>query len=239
MRRRCLIACGLAVALVVPVLIGTSCPAPSDPFYLSVTSSRLNVGTQVPDCVDGFVCLSVVNSACIIVEFSLYVHNGYDLQLDYCTWNPSIVVGGTPQRASEECPGYNLGEFQISRVDLFTPPAGLPTNLYPIQGSDIRTLAPRESVLVQIQDGDIKTFGIALGRVGTLPAAPEIRDAPRYRCTMVDLGTINVPRSPEDVPSGETFQYTIYDQSDCAVPGLARLAVRTGTSGSGTCPPVR
>ena len=116
----------------------------------------------------------------------------------------------------------------------------MPSNLYPIQGSAIRTLAPRESVLVQIQDRDIKTFGISIGRVGALPATPEIRDAPRYRCTMVNLGTIRVPRSAEDVPSGETFQYTIYDQSDCAIPGLARLAVRTGTSnGSSGCPAVK
>lgn len=235
--RRFLVACGILGALVLPVVIGTSCPAPSNPFYLSVTSNRLNLGTQVPDCVQGFVCLSVVNSACINVDVSLYVNNGYDLQLNYCNWNPPFI-SWIPLYASQYCPGYNLGEYQVSRVDLFAPPAGSASNLYPIQGSAIRTLTPRESVLVQIQDGDIKTFGIAIGRVGTLPDTPEIRDAPRYRCTMVDLGTILVSRAQEDVASGETFQYTIYDQSDCVIPGLARLAVRTGTSSATGCPAI-
>lgn len=235
--RRYWIVLVLAGGVVLPVIIGASCPAPSDPFVIPVTSNRINIGTQVPNCTPGFVCISVVNSTCVDLEISLYVQNGYDLQLLYCRWQAPLDLN-TPMRASEECPGYNNGEYQVSRVDLFNPPAPLASNLYKIQGEDIRSLKPRESVLVQIQAADLKTFGLMIGRTGNLPTTPEYVDGPRYRCTMKALGNIKVPRSSEDVPSGETFQYTIYDQMDCSIPGLASLAIRTGSSSSRGCPAV-
>jgi len=149
------------------------------------------------------------------------------------------VIGGSPVFVSEYCPGYNLGEFQLARPQLFTPTAPLPSNLFPVQGLDVRILQPRETLLVRIQEGDIKTFGIELGRTGTLPGNPEIQDGPYYRCTLVNLGSIRVPRVSEHVPSGETFQFVIYDQNNGAAPGLAQFATRTGTSSTGGCPAVQ
>ena len=122
---------------------------------------------------------------------------------------------------------------------MFNPTAPLPSNLYPVQGLNVRTLQPRETLLVRIQEGDIKTFGIELARTGMLPGNPEIQDGPYYRCTLVNLGAINVPRVSEHVPSGETFQFVIYDENDGAAPGLAQFATRTGTSSTGGCPAVQ
>jgi hypothetical protein len=228
--------------MIAPIMIGASCPPPSNPFFLSLTTTTLDVTTQVPNCVAGFVCVSIVNTACVDVDVALYVHDGFDPDLDYtsgaalaCCPNPDTAVAACP------CPrpGYQVGEAQLTRPELFTD-----VNQTPIQGEDVRMLQPRESVLLQIQEGDIKSFGIALGRVGTVPAAPEIRDGPRYRCTLVAIPeTISAPggsaRAEEDVPSGETFQFKIYDQSNCAAPGLAQLATSAATSSSGGCPPVQ
>ena len=232
--RRGLVAAALCGGAALPVIIGASCPPPSDPFYLAVTPDRLNVATQIPQCNPGFVCISVVNTACVDVEVSLFVHNGYDLTLPSCNWVPPTQVW-FPEDASQYCPGYNVGEFQLARPQLFTN-----VNLYPIQGQNIRLLKPRESLQVRIQDGSIKTFGIELARPGELPASPEIIDGPRYRCTMVNLGSnIRVTRSPEHVPTGETFQFVIYDLNNCALPGLAQFATRTGTSSGTGCPSVQ
>ena len=92
------------------------------------------------------------------------------------------------------------------------------------------------------QEGDIKTFGIAVGRTGTLLADPAIKDGPRYRCSLVAVHAIQgqpgTERLTEDIPSGETFQFVIYDQNEGAAPGLANLATRIGKSSSGPCPPV-
>jgi hypothetical protein len=153
----------------------------------------------------------------------------------YCTWRPPNNVW-IYQDESQYCPGYNVGEYQLSRPQIFTAPL-----LFPIQGQNIRTLKTRESMQVRIQDASVKTFGITLGAPGSLAAGtPEIMDGPKYRCTMVDLGpNVRVQRAPEHVPSGETFQFTIYDLNNCALPGLAQFATRTGTSSGTGCPAVQ
>jgi hypothetical protein len=246
-RRRLVILTVLGAAVALPILIGASCPPPSNPFFLSLTTNRLNVGTDIPSCVQGFVCISIVNAAYVDVETALYIHDGFDPTAPYkypsgssiaCCPNPSsATIGCTCPR-----PGYLVGEIQLARPELFAAGTPAPPNLYPIQGSNVRVLKARESVFIQIQDGDIKTFGIAIGRTGTLLANPEITDGPRFRCSMVAVQAIpgqpGVERLPEDVPSGETFQFVIYDQNEGASPGLARLATRTGKSGTGSCPPV-
>lgn len=231
--RRGLVIAILCGAAALPVIIGASCPPPTNPFYLAVTPDRLNTNTQIPECSPGFVCISVVNTACVDCEVSLFRHDGYDLTTPptYCTWVPPNNVW-FPEDRSQYCPGYNVGEYQLSRPQLFA--ANL---LYPIQGQNVRVLKPRESLQVRIQDTSVKSFGIQLGRVGTLPNNPEITDGPKYRCTMVDLGPyVRVQRSPEHVPSGETFQFVIYDLNNCALPGLAQFATRTGTSSGTGCP---
>jgi len=236
--RRYLTISVLLAAAVLPVIIGASCPPPSAPYFVAIGTNTAGIATEVPDCTPGFVCISVVNTAYISADVSLYVHDGFDLDLDYCQWNAPIYVG-TPQSASQYCPGYNLGEFQIARTQLFNPTAPLPSNLFPMQGVNVRILQPRETLLVRIQEGDIKTFGVEVGRTGTLPDTPEIQNGPYYRCTLVNLGFIRVPRVSEHVPSGETFQFVIYDENDGAAPGLAQFAMRTGTSSTGGCPAVQ
>jgi len=246
-RRRLVIVSVLGAAVALPILIGASCPPPSNPFYLALTTNRLNVGTDIPSCVQGFVCISIVNAAYVDVETALYVHDGYDTTSPYkypsgystaCCPNPaSATVGCACPR-----PGYLVGEIQLSRPELFATGTPLPPNLRQIQGSNVRLLQPRESVFVQIQEGDIKSFGITVGRTGTLLANPEIRDGPRYRCSLVAVqavqGQPGTERLTEDIPSGETFQFVVYDQNEGAAPGLARLATRIGKSSSGPCPPV-
>jgi len=230
--RRWLVVAALCAAVALPVIIGASCPSPSDPVYLAVTTSELTVTTQIPQCNPGFVCISVVNTACVDVEVSLYIHNGYDLTNPptYCSWTPPNNVW-YPEDRSQYCPGYNVGEYQLAQPQLFTD-----VNLYPISGQDIRVLNPRESLQVRIQDTSIKSFGIEVAGSGGLPNSPEIVDGPKYRCTMVDLGSdIRVPRSSEHIPSGETFQFVIYDLNNCALPGLAQFATRTGTSSGTGC----
>ena len=237
--RRSLVISMIVTCIALPVIIGASCPSPSAPFFTDIGTTTGRTVTQVPDCSPGFVCISIINTTCIDVEVALYVHNGFDLGLDYCEFERGITIVGTPLRASEECPGYNLGEYQIALPQLFDPPADQPSNLYTIQGQETRILKPRETLLERIELSKIKTFGVRIGRVGTLPGNPALTDAPRYRCTRVPLGTIRVPRSSEDVPTGETFQYVIVDELDCGLPGAALFALRTGTSSTGGCPSVR
>ena len=221
-RRRLVILTVLGAAVALPILIGASCPPPSNPFFLSLTTNRLNVGTDIPDCVQGFVCISIVNTACVDAEISLYVHDGYDLDYQYCTY-VQWVLGS--------CLGADVGEFQLAPAQLFTT-----SNSYSIQGQGIRLLKQRESVLVRIQDSMVKSFGIKMARVGGLPDNAEIIGGPKYRCTMVDPGG-DQPRQ-EDVPTGETFQFVIRDQNECALPGLTQFATTTGTSAPGGCPPI-
>jgi len=175
---------------------------------------------------------------------SLYVHDGFDLDLVYCQEDQQVedgdgvVIVDPFENLSWDCPGYNLGEFQIARTQLFDPEDPLPSHLYPVQGQTIRTLRPRETLLVRIQEGDIKTFGIEMGQTGTLPDNPEIQDGPYYRCTQIDLGFFFVPRASEHIPTGETFQFVVYDESGGVVPGLAQLATTTATSSTGGCPAI-
>lgn len=239
--RRRLIVGVLAACLALPIMIGSSCPPPSNPFYLSLTTATVEATTQVPDCVAGFVCVSIVNTACIDVDVALYVHDGYDPTLQYNS-GVALACCPNPDTATAACPcprsGYQVGEAQLTRPELFAA-----ANLSPIQGQTVRTLRARESVLLQVQEGDIKSFGIALGRVGTVPASAEIRDGPRYRCTYAAISETTSPvggsmRASEDVPIGETFQFRIYDQSNCAAPGLAQLATSTASSSPGGCPVV-
>lgn len=242
LRNRHLIISLLCASLGLTVVIGASCPPPSTPFFLSISTNRLNVGTQVPDCVAGFVCISIVNTACINCEVALYTHDGFD-PLQQFPSGQSIQCCPNPSTAAGPCncprPGYQVGELQLTRPELFAVGTGAtPPHLRQIEGQNVRVLQPRESVLIQIQEGDIKTFGLAVGRQGTLLANPEIQDGPRYRCTMVPIpavpGAVDLARADEDVPSGETFQFVVYDQSNCAAPGLARFATNVGVSAN--CP---
>lgn len=237
--RRNLLVTLLVVSAAVPIIIGASCPPPASPYFTTIGTGTGQSATQVPNCSPGFVCISIVNNTCIEVEVALYVHNGFDVGLRYCEFQRGIQVIGTPLRASEECPGYNLGEFQVARPQLFDPPELEPSNLYQIAGQDVRVLLPRETVLERIQVGNIKTFGLSVGRRGTLPDEPALQDAPRYRCTETSLGVVRVPRLPEDVAAGQTFQFVITDDINCGLPGSALLSLRTGTSGSAGCPSVR
>jgi len=232
-------------AAVLPVIIGASCPPPSTPYFATIGSNTIGVATDVPECSPGFVCISVVNTTFIDIDVSLYVHDGFDLELDYCmedrqtNEDGGTIIIDTYENLSEECPGYNLGEFQLARTQLFDPPEGLDSNLYLVQGRNIRTLEHRETLLVRIQEGDIKTFGIEVAQSGLLPDNPEIQDGPYYRCTLLNLGWYYVPRAAEHIPTGETFQFVVFDESGGVVPGLAQLATTSATSSVGGCPSVQ
>ena len=109
----------LLSAAVLPVIIGASCPPPSTPYFASIGSNRVGTTTEVPSCTPGNVCISIVNTTFIDVEVSLYKHDGFDLELDYCQETRPDVIGGTPVFIAEYCPGYNFGEYQLVRPQLF------------------------------------------------------------------------------------------------------------------------
>jgi len=226
----------ISACIVAPIIIGASCPPPSGPLHFPSTSNPITIATTIPDCTPGWVCISIVNTTTVSAEVTLYTHDGYDptlqfpfgISLNCC---PNIAVAQNPCPCPG--PGYQVGELQLMRPQLFQ--AGL---IHPIEGQNIRTIQPRESVLVEIQAGDIKSFGIEAGKVGTLPANPEIQDGPYYRCTMIPFPEINdAARAPEDVPSGETFQFVLVDKSNNASPGLTRFTTQTGASVT-ECPPI-
>lgn len=231
--RRVLVAAALCAGAALPVIIGASCPPPENPFYLAVTTNRLNVGAQIPPCTEGFVCISIVNTAYVPVDVSLYVHDGYDMNLTFCVSRPPPTVVWVTPVLNEYCPGFYLGEFQLAQPQLYTT-----ARLHPIDGQNIRVFRDRESTQLRIPKNNIKTFGIAVARQGELAAnGPEIQKGPHYRCTLVDLGFYYVPRAPEDVNDGCTLQYLIYDLNNGALPGLAQLAVQTAVGGGQTDKP--
>jgi len=224
----------------VPVIIGASCPPPSGPYFPTIDPQFTNV-RELPDCVAGFVCISIVNQACIPAEVALYTHDGYDLNLEYA--DPPSYECCTSPNPTEPCPcprdGALTGELKLARPELFgdeeeggeegeegdgeagTEP---PNNLTPIQGNDTRTLLPNESLLIRIQCEDVKTIGAAVGMVDSVLTEPAHREL-RYREPLDGSQA-----GANDVPCGGTIEFIVYDLSQCANPALTDFAMRVEMS---------
>lgn len=217
----------------IPVILGASCPAPSGPRYLTPVRTGV-VQPPVPDCDPGFVCISIVNRACITAQVALYTHDGYDDLVD-----PVYPCRETTQDnvVLVVCDEAEVGELQLTRPQLFTP-----VNQALILGQQLLPLLPETSVLVRLQCSSVKSMGIEVSAPGgtnvddgdpTTPDEPTIdvlyTAGPDYRCPMVNLSSTTITFD-SDVPCGETIQYLIRDINECVDPTLTNFTVDMTTS---------
>lgn len=215
----------LGCCLILPVIIiGASCPPPSNPAFISLQTSPSALTLNLPPCDPGFVCISIVNQSCVDVDTILYVHDGFDLEGEYVTRTAfeccEDANSDTPCRCYR--PGFDTGEMQLVRPELFQ--ADLRRE---IEGEMTFTLEPDQGVLEPIQCGDIKTIGLEVAQAGNLPGSPEFIQGPDYRCAEAPATATGVTWEmlEEDVACGATIQYTIYDRNDCVAVELTVLRV--------------
>ena len=243
-RRAYLVPAILGCSLAIPVIIGASCPPPTTPYFPTIDPQFTSV-RELPDCVAGFVCISIVNQACIPAEVALYTHDGFDLDNEY-TDPPSFECCTGPNPATPcPCPrvGALIGELELIRPELFGDTADEgdegdggdggdgdgtagppPTTLTSIQGNDTRTLLPNESLLIRIQCEDVKTMGVAVGMIDGALTEPAHREL-RHR------EPLDGSRPGQDeVPCGGTVEFIVYDLSQCANPALTDFAMRVEMS---------
>jgi len=176
----------VGAAVVVPILIGASCPPPSTPGLYGLVTTNLNTAITVPPCNPGFVCINFTNSTIVSVKVALYRHNGYDpsnecgtVSLFSCCTNPNSTVA-----CPCPCQGAQTGECKLGRDDLFTGCGTEPVtqNLDTINGATTVTLAPAQSVQKRVRCGDVKTLGAAVAlATGDPLTAPADQNGPVYR----------------------------------------------------------
>lgn len=220
--RRYILGCLIAATVVVPILIGASCPPPSTPFYYSMVIDNTNT-TVLPPCNPGFVCVTFTNSTTIPVEVALYTHNGYDTA-NKCSSTSSFQCCTNPNSTTAcpcPCTGAQTGECKLTRDDLFTgcgtdPPTA---NLDTINGQQVAQLAVNQSVQERIRCGDVKTLGAAVSRTDADPiTAPADQNGPVYR------------DEPGGVRCGGTVQFLVVDLNQTTAGGgsqdLVTLAIR-------------
>lgn len=176
--RRIVLGAAVCTALVIPILIGASCPPPSAPGIYSLVTDNRNL-TVLPPCNTGFVCIIFTNSTTISVTGSLYRHNGFD-PTNKCPSSFENRCCGPLQTGNCPCPcaGATTGDCRLSRDDLFTgcslDPPYLDANF-----SDV-VLAPTQSAQRQVRCGDAKTLGATVARA-TTPAVIADAVGPIYR----------------------------------------------------------
>jgi hypothetical protein len=176
----------VGAAVVIPILIGASCPPPSTPGLYGLVTTNIGTTVTVPPCNEGYVCINFTNSTIIPVKVALYRHNGYDTANKCgttatfsCCSNPNSTVA-----CPCPCPGAQTGECKLGRDDLFTgcgldPPTA---NLDTINGAQSVDLAPAQSVQKRVRCGDVKTLGAAVSRDTEDPVtAPADQNGPVYR----------------------------------------------------------
>lgn len=215
---RSLILLLLTVCVVAPVIIGVSCPPPSNPVVIAVVPDNNAAGqVTVPSCVAGFVCINLANGATIPVTMALYTHNGFDPNDQFgdppnfaCCTNPNSQVA-----CPCPCPGRDDGDCLLSRPEIF-----LPANLTPVNGLQTTTLAPNQSTLTRIRCGDVKTMGASVAATPADPlTAPVDQNGPVYR------------DEPGGVACGQTVQFLTTDlnQTGAGTGGndLVTLIIRT------------
>ncbi len=226
-KRRCLVISIISSCLAIPVIIGSSCPAPSNPMYLHVGTNPPGA-RLLPSCKDPqSICISIVNEACVNVDIALYIHDGYDptgryLWLHEDDDDSTVIVNGEEQE--EECHDWVNGELRLPRPELFQG-----NNLWQITaGSTVYTLEPGASKVVQVQCEDVKSMGLAVAQSGgaNVLTAPEYSQGPEYRCRERCLPE-DLPEDCVDiVPCGETIEFLVQDYNECVHPAATDLYVK-------------
>ncbi|GMU20493.1 MAG: hypothetical protein AMXMBFR13_05900 [Phycisphaerae bacterium] len=216
----------VTACVIVPILIGASCPPPQAPGFFSLITDNTNL-TVLPSCTPGFVCISFANTATVPASVVLYQDAGFDPR-NNCSGVFSVACcANTTSRTPCvcPCPGADQGDCQLNRDNLFTGCGNEPTNQYvsDINGQQILTLAPTQTALKRVRCGDIKTTGAAVARTDGDPIAEPLDQAgPIYR------------DEPGGVACGGTLQYLVYDLNETTAGGgaddLVTLALRTQTS---------
>ena len=227
----------LGLGLVVPVMIGASCPPPQNVPYLDVSTSPSGSQGALPQCEPDRVCVSIVNKTCLDVEVQLYTQDGYDLAGDYilrtateCCENPSTAPGPCPCDRD----GSTEGEMQLLEGELFdliniTSLAGSDDPLE-LRGRTSRSVSQGAGIIESFRCTAIKNIGVEVAPIGDLPVSYEDREGPDYRCAMTAVDYTDPPR-PEDVACGETIQYVVADRNDCIDPDFTILRLNTEVSG--------
>lgn len=225
----------LVACLVLPVIIGASCPPPNNPPFLAITAPATG-GVGLAACEEGRVCVSIVNEACADAEVMLYVHDGYDLAGNFIT--RVALECCEDENATAPCPcfrdGFDIGELQLRRPELF-----IVANRFRIAGDVVYDLPGRASILasrggsvqVNLDCEEVKSIGLEVGPNGSLPVGPpEDRQGPDYRCTQQEFQQTQ-PRALEHVACGETIQFTIEDRNNCVDPTLTVFRIARAVSG--------
>jgi hypothetical protein len=215
----------VGAAVVIPVLIGASCPPPSTPGVYGLVTTNIGTDITVPACNPGFVCVNFTNSTVVDVKVALYRHNGYDpsnkcgtVSLFSCCTNPNSTVA-----CPCPCQGAQTGECKLGRDDLFTGCSLDPAtaNLDPINGAQTVDLAPAQSIQKRVRCGDVKTLGAAVSLAANSPiTAPADQNGPVYR------------GEPGGVACGGTVLFHVLDLNNTDTgnttdPGLVTLAIQT------------
>jgi hypothetical protein len=217
--RRGLVTWILSACIVFPVVIGASCPPPTNPIVISIVPDNTgNTLQTVPACIEGFVCVNLANGAAISVNMALYTDDGFDPNNIYqdpqsfsCWTNPNSQTA-----CPCDCPGRATGNCRLTRPQIFQA-----INLTPVNGLQTVTLAPNQSVLTRIRCGDVKTLGASVAQTPNDPVtAPVDQNGPVYR------------DDPGGVPCGQTVQFLTTDLNQTgggtgSSTDLATLIIRT------------
>lgn len=222
--RRYAVAGLIGAAVVIPILVGVSCPPPRGTGIYGLVTDTTNI-TVLPPCTSGFVCVSFTNSTTIPVNVALYRHNGFDTN-NQCGTTSSFQCCTNPNSQVAclcPCEGGTTGECEINREDLFTgcslqPPT---QNLDTINGAQTTALAPAQSVEKRVRCGDVKTLGAAVSKADESPITnPADQNGPVYR------------DEPGGVTCGGTVQFLVIDLNQTTAGGsvgddLVTLAIQT------------
>jgi hypothetical protein len=194
----------ISASVVVPILIGASCPPPQGTGIFGLVTTNTNVDFTVPTCNSGFVCIVFTNSTIVPVKVALYVNNGYDpanqcgsLSSFTCCTNPNSTVA-----CPCPCPGAPTGNCKLNRQQLFAGCTGqaATANLSSINGSQTPDLAPAQSMEARLRCVDVKTLGAAVSRDTDNPVTnPADQNGPIYR------------DEPGGVACGQTVLFQVID----------------------------
>ncbi len=212
------------------LLIGATCPPPTRPYTLVMTSTDIWTVSEgvLSECNDpGSVCISFNNQASVPVQVALYYHNGFDRFNEYVRGvsYECCEASNPAQPCACPCEGYDTGECELTRPEIFEN-----RNLKTINGLQVITLNPRISTLQRVQCGDIKTMGVETAKEGVdILAQAEYAEGPRYRSDP-DQST-----QQGEVPCGETIEFRIIDLNEVNTTGgaeeLVTLAIVVSISG--------
>lgn len=165
MPRRMIIAGMLALVAAGPFLLGgATCGPPGQPAIIGIVPPDFSGDVDVPvaDCIDGFVCIELLNSTPTLLNFQLYLHNGYDRN-NFFADAPSFECCTNPNSQTAcpcPCEGAETGDCLLDRDEIF-----LDINLYEIFGQEVSTLLPGQSLLERVRCEDVKSLGVTVDLV--------------------------------------------------------------------------